>query len=180
MSTLKLYDTATRSVREFAPIKKGEVSIYVCGATVQNSPHIGHVRSGINFDILRRWLIATGNKVTFIRNITDIDDKILHRAIHEEMPWWALAMKYERAFADAYSALNVLPPTYEPRATGHITQMIDLMEESTGVSGLHLNGEEADWDWLLNHHWLPSMELAMAIAKEAEEEFRKRQSDSQK
>ena len=129
MSTLKLYDTATRSVREFAPIKKGEVSIYVCGATVQNSPHIGHVRSGINFDILRRWLIATGNKVTFIRNITDIDDKILHRAIHEEMPWWALAMKYERAFAEAYSALNVLPPTYEPRATGHITQMIDLMEK---------------------------------------------------
>lgn len=129
MTTLKLYDTATRSVREFAPIKKGEVSIYVCGATVQNSPHIGHVRSGINFDILRRWLIATGNKVTFIRNITDIDDKILHRAIHEEMPWWALAMKYERAFADAYSALNVLPPTYEPRATGHITQMIDLMEK---------------------------------------------------
>ena len=129
MSTLKLYDTATRSVREFAPIEKGEVSIYVCGATVQNSPHIGHVRSGINFDILRRWLIATGNKVTFIRNITDIDDKILHRAIHEEMPWWALAMKYERAFAEAYSALNVLPPTYEPRATGHITQMIDLMEK---------------------------------------------------
>ena len=112
-----------------APLKKGEVSIYVCGATVQNSPHIGHVRSGINFDILRRWLIATGNKVTFIRNITDIDDKILHRAIHEEMPWWALAMKYERAFAEAYSALNVLPPTYEPRATGHITQMIDLMEK---------------------------------------------------
>ena len=129
MSTLKLYDTATRTVREFAPIKKGEVSIYVCGATVQNSPHIGHVRSGINFDILRRWLIATGNKVTFIRNITDIDDKILHRAIHEEMPWWALAMNYERAFAEAYSALNVLPPTYEPRATGHITQMIDLMEK---------------------------------------------------
>ena len=129
MSQLKLYNTASRTVDNFTPIKAGQVSIYVCGATVQNSPHIGHVRSGINFDILRRWLTATGNKVTFIRNITDIDDKILHRAIHEEMPWWALAMKYERAFADAYRALNVLPPTYEPRATGHITQMIELMEQ---------------------------------------------------
>ena len=128
MSSLRLYNTANREVGDFTPLRSGEVSIYVCGATVQNAPHIGHVRSGINFDILRRWLIASGYKVTFIRNITDIDDKILHRASHESMPWWALAMKYERAFADAYSALNVLPPTYEPRATGHITQMIELME----------------------------------------------------
>ena len=129
MSQLKLYNTATRKVSDFVPLKSGQVSMYVCGATVQNSPHIGHVRSGINFDILRRWLMASGFNVTFIRNITDIDDKILHRAIHEEMPWWALAMKYERAFADAYRALNVIAPTYEPRATGHITQMIELMEE---------------------------------------------------
>jgi cysteinyl-tRNA synthetase len=128
MSSLRLYNTANREIGDFTPLRSDEVSIYVCGATVQNAPHIGHVRSGINFDILRRWLIASGYKVTFIRNITDIDDKILHRASHESMPWWALAMKYERAFADAYSALNVLPPTYEPRATGHITQMIELME----------------------------------------------------
>ena len=126
-SSLALYDTATRSVREFLPIKKGEVSIYLCGATVQAEPHIGHIRSGVNFDILRRWLTASGLQVTFIRNVTDIDDKILHKAIHEEMEWWALAMKYERAFSNAYAALNVLPPTYEPRATGHITQMIELM-----------------------------------------------------
>jgi cysteinyl-tRNA synthetase len=82
----------------------------------------------VNFDILRRWLTKSGYNVTFIRNVTDIDDKILHKAIHEEMPWWALAMKYERAFSDAYAALNVLPPTYEPRATGHVTQMIELMQ----------------------------------------------------
>jgi len=129
MSALTLYNTADRKVSEFKPLRSGEVSIYVCGATVQNEPHIGHVRSGINFDILRRWLIASGYKVTFIRNITDIDDKILHRAAHEGMSWWALAMKYERAFAAAYEALNVLPPTYEPRATGHITQMVELMEK---------------------------------------------------
>ena len=129
MSSLHLYDTLTRTTSEFVPLKKGEVGIYLCGATVQAPPHIGHVRSGVNFDILRRWLIASGLDVTFIRNVTDIDDKILHKAIHEEIPWWAVAMKYERAFADAYNALNVLPPTYEPRATGHVTQMIELMEK---------------------------------------------------
>ena len=128
MSTLNLYDTKSRKVSPFKPIKKGEVGIYLCGATVQAPPHIGHIRSGVNFDILRRWLISSGFNVTFVRNVTDIDDKILHKAVHEEIPWWQVAMKYERAFTDAYSALNVLPPTYEPRATGHITQMIELMK----------------------------------------------------
>jgi cysteinyl-tRNA synthetase len=128
MKKLHLYDTASRKVSEFKPIVAGQASIYLCGATVQASPHVGHVRSGINFDILRRWLIASGYKVTFIRNVTDIDDKIIHNAGHEDMPWWALAMKYERSFSDAYRALNVMAPTYEPRATGHITQMIELIE----------------------------------------------------
>jgi cysteinyl-tRNA synthetase len=96
---------------------------------VQAAPHIGHVRSGVNFDILRRWLTKSGYEVTFIRNVTDIDDKILQKAVIEKMPWWALAMKYERIFTQAYEALNVLPPTYEPRATGHITQMIELMDQ---------------------------------------------------
>jgi cysteinyl-tRNA synthetase len=128
-SKLKLYDTARRETSEFVPIVSGKASIYVCGATVQAAPHVGHIRSGVNFDILRRWLVASGLETTFIRNVTDIDDKILHKAIHEEAPWWAVAMKYERAFSDAYRALNVLPPTYEPRATGHITQMIELMEK---------------------------------------------------
>ena len=125
---LKLYNTATRQVADFQPLKPGQVGIYLCGATVQAPPHIGHVRSGVNFDILRRWLTASGYDVTFIRNVTDIDDKILHKAAHEEIPWWAVAQKYERAFTEAYRALNVLPPTYEPRATGHITQMVELME----------------------------------------------------
>jgi cysteinyl-tRNA synthetase len=129
MSALNLYDTQTRSVSAFKSLKPKQVGIYLCGATVQAPPHIGHIRSGVNFDILRRWLIASGYEVTFVRNVTDIDDKILHKAVHEEIPWWAVAMKYERAFTDAYNALNVLPPTYEPRATGHITQMIQLMEK---------------------------------------------------
>ena len=128
MSSLHLYDTQTRTTSAFTPINPGQVGIYLCGATVQAPPHIGHVRSGVNFDILRRWLTHSGYNVTFIRNVTDIDDKILQKGIQEGMPWWALAMKYERAFADAYAALNVAPPTYEPRATGHITQMIELMQ----------------------------------------------------
>jgi len=127
--SLNLYDTASREVNEFKPLVAGQVSIYVCGATVQAAPHIGHVRSGVNFDILRRWLMKSGYNVTFIRNVTDIDDKILQKAAVEKMSWWALAMKYERIFNDAYAALNVLPPTYEPRATGHITQMIELMDQ---------------------------------------------------
>jgi len=129
MSVLNLYDTKSRVISPFKPLKKGEVGIYLCGATVQAPPHIGHIRSGVNFDILRRWLITSGFNVTFVRNVTDIDDKILHKAVHEEIPWWQVAMKYERAFTEAYNALNVLPPTYEPRATGHITQMIELMQK---------------------------------------------------
>jgi cysteinyl-tRNA synthetase len=129
MSALHLYDTATREVGVFKPLIPGHVSIYVCGATVQSHPHIGHVRSAVNFDILRRWLTWTGYDVTFIRNVTDIDDKILHKAVHEKAPWWEVAMKYERIFTQAFASLNVLPPTYEPRATGHITQMIELMQK---------------------------------------------------
>ena len=128
MSELHLYNTATRTLEKFKPINPGKVGIYLCGATVQAPPHIGHIRSGVNFDILRRWLLASNFEVNFIRNVTDIDDKILHKAVHEEIPWWAVAMKYERAFTQAYAALNVMAPTYEPRATGHITQMTQLMQ----------------------------------------------------
>lgn len=128
MSDLHLYNTADRKTSKFTSLKSNKVSMYVCGATVQAPPHIGHVRSGVNFDILNRWLKASGYEVTFIRNVTDIDDKILQKAKAENIPWWAVAMKYERAFSDAYAALNVTPPTYEPRATGHITQMIELMQ----------------------------------------------------
>ena len=142
-SDLNLYNTADRAVSKFIPLNPGKVGIYLCGATVQAPPHIGHIRSGVNFDILRRWLTAIGYDVTFVRNVTDIDDKILHKAVHEEIPWWAVAMKYERAFSDAYAALNVAPPTYEPRATGHITQMIQLMEKliANGSAYAPGNGE---------------------------------------
>jgi len=125
--TLRLFDTATRTVRDFVPLTAGEVGIYLCGATVQSPPHIGHVRSGIAFDVLVRWLRRTGHRVTLVRNVTDIDDKILTKAAAAGEPWWAWAMTNERAFAAAYDALGVLPPTYEPRATGHVPAMVELM-----------------------------------------------------
>jgi cysteinyl-tRNA synthetase len=104
------------------------VSLYLCGATVQAPPHIGHIRSGVNFDILVRWLRASGSEVTFCRNVTDIDDKILHAAHHAEIPWWALAERNQRAFTRAYEALGCLPPDVEPRATGHVPEMVELIQ----------------------------------------------------
>ncbi|WP_328858870.1 cysteine--tRNA ligase [Williamsia herbipolensis] len=126
--TLRLYDTAARDVREFAPLHAGQASVYLCGATVQGVPHIGHVRSGIAFDILRRWLLHSGLDVLFVRNVTDIDDKILTKAADADRPWWEWAATHERAFSSAYDALGVLPPSAEPRATGFITQMVEYME----------------------------------------------------
>ncbi|WP_036560146.1 cysteine--tRNA ligase [Nocardia brasiliensis] len=126
--TLRLFDTDTRTTREFAPLVPGRASVYLCGATVQGEPHIGHVRSGVAFDVLRRWLLAHDYDVWFIRNVTDIEDKILHKAAEAGRPWWEWAATYERAFDNAYETLGVLPPSIEPRATGHITQMVDLMQ----------------------------------------------------
>src|SRR6185369_16208559 len=125
---LRLHDTMTGAVRDFVPVRPGHASIYLCGATVQGLPHIGHVRSGVAFDVLRRWLLAKGYDVAFIRNVTDIDDKILNKAAAAGRPWWEWAATHERAFSAAYDALGVLPPSGEPRATGHITQIVELIE----------------------------------------------------
>ena len=125
---LNLYDTASHQVSHFVPLKPGEVGIYVCGATVQSSPHIGHIRAAVAFDIVRRWFLKLGYKVTFVRNVTDIDDKILVKAAAAGQRWWARPYYYEREFTEAYNTLGVLPPTVEPRATGHMSDMIDLIQ----------------------------------------------------
>ena len=125
---LNLYDTASHQVSHFVPLKPGEVGIYVCGATVQSSPHIGHIRAAVAFDIVRRWFLKLGYKVTFVRNVTDIDDKILVKAAAAGQRWWARAYYYEREFTEAYNMLGVLPPTVEPHATGHMSDMIDLIQ----------------------------------------------------
>ncbi len=126
--TLRLYDTATRSVRDFVPRTPGQVGIYLCGLTVQAGPHIGHLRSGVNYDVLRRWLLRSGYEVRFIRNITDIDDKILVKSVESGEPFWQIAYANERVLTADYAALGVLEPTYEPRATGHIPEMHELIK----------------------------------------------------
>ncbi len=122
-----LYDSAQRKVVEFQPIQPGKVSIYCCGATVQSAPHLGHVRKEVNFDVLRRWLEASSYDVTLVTNVTDIDDKILAKSAEAGRPWWAHAYLFENAFHEAFRALGVRPPTYEPRATGHVPEMIQLI-----------------------------------------------------
>jgi cysteinyl-tRNA synthetase len=126
--SLRLYDTATRTVRDFVPRIAGVASIYLCGATVQAPPHIGHLRSGLTFDVLGRWLTHRGYQVVLCRNVTDIDDKILARATAERTPWWQIAERNQRAFTDGYRALGCWPPTVEPRATGHVPEMIELIQ----------------------------------------------------
>ncbi|MCD4533831.1 cysteine--tRNA ligase [Nocardioides sp. cx-169] len=127
--TFRLYDTATREVRDFVPLEEGKAGLYLCGLTVQSEPHVGHVRSGVNFDVLQRWLRHRGFDVTFIRNVTDIDDKILTKAAEQGRPWYNLAYEMHRELDRAYRALNVAPPTYEPAATGHVPEMIELIAE---------------------------------------------------
>ncbi len=125
--SLRLYDTATRSVRDFVPRTPGEVGIYLCGLTVQSPPHIGHLRSAVNYDVLHRWLLHSGLRVTYIRNITDIDDKVLAKSVEAGVPFWAVAYANERILEEQYDRLGVLAPTYEPRATGHIPEMHELI-----------------------------------------------------
>jgi cysteinyl-tRNA synthetase len=124
--TVRLYDTKAQALRDFVPLDPENVTIYVCGPTVQSGPHIGHVRGALSFDILRRWLEHRHRRVTFVRNVTDIDDKVLSNATDGE-PWWALAYRMELEFSRAYAAVGIRPPTYEPRATASIPQMQELI-----------------------------------------------------
>jgi cysteinyl-tRNA synthetase len=144
--TLRLYDTAAREIRDFDPVVPGKASLYLCGATVQAPPHIGHIRSGVSFDILRRWLTASGYEVTFCRNVTDIDDKIIRTAQQQGIPWWAVAEQNQRAFTRAYNVLGCLPPDVEPRATGHVPEMIVLMRRLIEAGHAYAAGGDVYFD----------------------------------
>jgi cysteinyl-tRNA synthetase len=124
---MRLYDSKAQALRDFLPIVPGQVGIYVCGPTVQSSPHIGHLRSALVYDQLRRWLSYRGNNVTFVRNVTDIDDKILINAQGTTEEWWALAYRFELEFTAGYQKLGILAPTYEPRATASVHEMQDIV-----------------------------------------------------
>ena len=126
--SLSLFDSKAQAVRAFAPIVPGQVGIYLCGPTVQGAPHVGHLRSALVYDQLRRWLTVRGHNVTLVRNVTDIDDKVLDNAKLTGEQWWALAYKFEIEFNRAYSALGILAPTYEPRATAAIPEMIEIIQ----------------------------------------------------
>lgn len=125
--TLRLYDTASKETRDFVPLHAGHVGIYHCGLTVQGPPHIGHIRKEVVFDVLRRWLESSGLDVTLIANVTDIDDKILAKGAEQDTEWWAIAYANELELHSAYAILGCKPPTYEPRATGHIPEMIEMI-----------------------------------------------------
>ncbi|MGR2753658.1 cysteine--tRNA ligase [Agromyces arachidis] len=128
--TVRLHDSKAQALRDFVPLQEGHVGMYVCGPTVQSSPHIGHLRSALVYDIVRRWFLARGYAVTFVRNVTDIDDKILNAAAEEGIgeQWWSLAYRVELEFTAAYNTLGILPPTYEPRATASVTQMQRIIQ----------------------------------------------------
>jgi cysteinyl-tRNA synthetase len=144
--TLHLHDTAARAVREFTPITPGQASVYLCGATVQAPPHIGHLRSAVVFDVLIRWLEASGYHVTFCRNVTDVEDKILRTAQAEGVPPWIVAERNQRAFTWAYDALGCRPPDVEPRATGHIPEMIVLIRRLIESGHAYAGGGDVYFD----------------------------------
>ncbi|MEY3625236.1 MAG: hypothetical protein RL696_617, partial [Actinomycetota bacterium] len=125
---MKLFDTRTQALVEFQPIRPGQVGIYVCGPTVQSAPHIGHLRSALVYDLMASWLTHLGNHVTLVRNVTDIDDKVLEKAKEQNKEWFALAYENELGFSADFARLGINPPSVEPRATGHITQMLELID----------------------------------------------------
>lgn len=142
---LELYSTLSRRKQVFEPINAGEVKMYVCGVTVYDYTHIGHGRTFISFDIIRRWLEASGFKVTFVRNITDVDDKIIRRAAERHITCDALTDEFAKAMQEDMIALGCLPPTVEPRATHFIPQMLNIIDklEKKGLAYQTKSGDVA-------------------------------------
>jgi cysteinyl-tRNA synthetase len=125
---LVVQNTRTRTKEPFEPITPGRVTMYVCGPTVYDHPHLGHARASVAFDIIRRTLEALGNRVTYVQNITDVDDKIIDRAAEEGASPWEIAERYTRSYEEMMRRIGVRPPSLTPKATGHIVDMIELIQ----------------------------------------------------
>ncbi len=140
---LKIYNSLTRAKEYFVPISPGKVGMYVCGITVYDYCHLGHARVMMVFDVARRWLAAMGFDVTYVRNITDIDDKIIQRAAENNEPIEALTGRFIRAMDEDAAALGVLKPDFEPRATDNVPQMLDLIDQlmKKGIAYQANNGD---------------------------------------
>lgn len=141
--TLRIYNTLTRAIENFQPIEEGLVRMYVCGVTVYDRPHIGNARSAVGFDVARRWLQASGYRVEFVRNITDIDDKMIRRAVENGETVRALAQRMTALMYADYDALGVLRPTHDPRATDYVPQMLDIVRKLED-KGLAYAAEDGD------------------------------------
>ncbi|PWH06923.1 cysteine--tRNA ligase [Brachybacterium endophyticum] len=139
--SLNLFDTATRDTAPFRPVREGAVSLYACGPTTQGAPHIGHLRTFLAVDVLVRWLERSGYAVTYVRNVTDIEDKILAKSAENDVPWWAWSYRFEREFHEILDDLGCRTPDYEPRATGHVTEMIAFMERLIERGHAYADGE---------------------------------------
>ena len=174
---LHLYDTARHTVVPFEPREPGKVSIYACGPTVYGPPHLGHGRNQVTYDMLRRYLTWAGNEVTFVSNITDIDDKIIERSVREDRPWQEITSKCEAVWFDAMDRLGILRPQQTPHATEYVEQMVALIErllaDDIGYAtsdGVYLDVSKVDGYGLLAHGSLDDLRSGARV--EANEEKR--------
>ncbi len=174
---LHLYDTARRAVVPFEPREPGKVSIYACGPTVYGPPHLGHGRNQVTYDLLRRYLGWAGNEVTFVSNITDIDDKIIERANTEGRPWQDITRKCEAVWFDAMDRLGIMRPEQSPHATEYVDQMVALIARFLAsevayetTDGVYLDVSRVDGYGLLAHGSLDDLRSGARV--EANEEKR--------
>jgi cysteinyl-tRNA synthetase len=174
---LRLYDTARRTVVELEPRTPGEVSIYACGPTVYGPPHLGHGRNQVTYDLLRRYLTWSGYRVTFVSNITDIDDKIIERAAREGRPWEEITERCEAVWFDGMDRLGILRPDHTPHATGYVDEMVALIERLlerdvayATSDGVYLDVSQVDGYGLLAHGELDQLRSGARV--EANEEKR--------
>jgi cysteinyl-tRNA synthetase len=174
---LRLHDTAKGQVTELALREPGKVSMYVCGPTVYDVPHLGHGRFSLVFDVLRRYLLFRGLDVTYVSNVTDIDDNIINRANEQGVPWHDVVAKYEQVWWDAMDGLGVMRPTHDPHATAYVDDMIALIKElfENGLAyivegdGVYLHAEQVPGYGLLAGQPLDSLRSGARIENDAKD-----------